>query len=308
LSQILHRLIWPVLFPLVVVSVSCFAQSEADLKRFFEGKRVVARIDMPASKDGIDIYPVRQPNPLDFKEYSARLKRNSVSVKAGDSIMVTLVRVKDKLIEFQLGGGGYGTLGDDTDTSVSVPTADKTRREKNLEDTVKNETDPKKKRRMQEELSDLKADRHREDARLRAMTAEASETKREVIRQKALQAGSRFNLRFQADYLKETQVTPESVMRMLAEYVDFSMMSESAPAPAVSSAMNEQRTAPRGPTALKKGMSRSEVIGMLGQPLKSQERSEGNLKVLTCNFQDDDNQIEADFIEDVLVRYRLSSK
>lgn len=291
-----------------MLSISAFAQGEADLKRFFEGKRVVARIDMPASKDGIDVYPLRQPNPLDFREYSARLKRHSVSVKAGDSIMVTLVRVKDKLIEFQLGGGGYGTLGDDTDTSVSVPSADKTRREKNLEDAVKNETDPKKKRRLQEELSDLKADRHREDARLRAMTAEASETKREVIRQKALQAGSRFNLRFQADYLKESPVTPELVMRMLGEYVDFSTMSESSLAPAASSAVNEQRTAPRGPTALKKGMSRSEVIAMLGQPLKSQEHSEGNLKVLTCSFQDDDNKIEADFIEDVLVRYRLSSK
>ena len=308
MSQIFHHPIWRGLCPLVVLSISAFAQSEADLKRFFEGKRVVARIDMPASKDGIDIYPLRQPNPLDFREYSARLKRHSVAVKAGDGIMITLVRVKDKLIEFQLGGGGYGTLGDDTDTSVSVPTADKTRREKNLEDAVKNETDPKKKRRLQEELSDLKADRHREDARLRAMTAEASETKREVIRQKALQAGSRFNIRFHADYLKETPVTPESVMRMLGEYVDFSTMSESSLAPAASSAVNEHRTALRGPTALKKGMSRSEVIAMLGQPLKSQEHSEGNLKVLTCSFQDDDNKIEADFIEDVLVRYRLSSK
>jgi len=308
LNRIFHHPIWRVLCPLVAFTVSCFAQSEAELKRFFEGKRVVARIDMPASKDGIDIYPLRQPNPLDFKEYSSRLKRHSVSVKAGDSIMVTLVRVKDKVIEFQLGGGGYGTLGDDTDTSVSVPTADKTRREKNLEDAVKNETDAKKKRRLQEELSDLKADRHREDARLRAMTAEASETKREVIRQKALQAGSRFNLRFQGDYLKETPVTPESVMRMLGEYVDFSTMSEGSPAPAVSSGVNEPRTAPRGPIALKKGMAKAEVIGMLGKPIKSSEHSEGNLKVLTCSFQDDDHQIEADFIEDVLVRYRLSSK
>jgi hypothetical protein len=154
----------------------------------------------------------------------------------------------------------------------------------------------------------LKADRHREDARLRAMTAEASETKREVIRQKALQAGSRFNLRFQGDYLKETPVTPELVMRMLGEYVDFSTMSEGSPAPAVSSGANEQRTASRGPIALKKGMSRSEVIGMLGQPLKTAEHAEGNLKVTTCSFQDDDNRIEADFIEDVLIRYRLSSK
>ena len=40
------------------------------------------------------------------------------------------MKVKKDLIEFQLGGGGYGTFGDDTSTSVYISDATKTEREK----------------------------------------------------------------------------------------------------------------------------------------------------------------------------------
>lgn len=49
------------------------AQTEADLKAFFEGKRVEVKIDMPATKDGINIYPERR-QPIDFDKYSQSLK------------------------------------------------------------------------------------------------------------------------------------------------------------------------------------------------------------------------------------------
>ena len=39
--------------------------AEAVLKRFFEGKPIVARIDMPATSSGVDVYPERA-NPFDF--------------------------------------------------------------------------------------------------------------------------------------------------------------------------------------------------------------------------------------------------
>ncbi len=56
--------------------------------------------------------------------------------------MITKLKVKDKHIEVQLGGGGYGTVGDETDSSVSVPNLSKSIREKNLEDELKGENDP----------------------------------------------------------------------------------------------------------------------------------------------------------------------
>src|SRR5205823_8616118 len=129
------------------------AQSEAELKDFFEGKSVRVKIDMPATQMGIDVWPDAR-RPMDFNEYSQRLKSNGVSVRNGDSVMITKVRIKDKLIEFQLAGGGYGTFGDDTSGSVYTPSAPKTQREKDLEKWVRDETDPARKRRLQRELDD----------------------------------------------------------------------------------------------------------------------------------------------------------
>jgi hypothetical protein len=51
-------------------------------------------------------------------------------VRRGDQVLVTKVKVKKDLIEFQLGGGGYGTFGDDASPHVNVPLAAKTQREK----------------------------------------------------------------------------------------------------------------------------------------------------------------------------------
>src|SRR6267378_791604 len=173
-----------------VVTVS--AQTEADLKRYFEGKHVTLMMDMPATKDGVNIYPERE-QPLDYSEYAGRLKKYGISVRRGEQIMVTKIKLKDKHVEFQLGGGGYGTMGDETDSSVYVPTARKSNREKNVADELKREQDPARRRRLKEELDDLRRRREREDERNRAIAADAQEARRARIEQKALQGGSRFN-------------------------------------------------------------------------------------------------------------------
>ncbi len=79
-------------------------------------------------------------------------------------MLVTKVRVKKDLIEFQLGGGGYGTFGDDTGSDVHVASAPKTQREKNLEQDLKRTSDPAKRRAISEELDALKRERQREDS------------------------------------------------------------------------------------------------------------------------------------------------
>jgi hypothetical protein len=49
--------------------------------------------------------------------------------------MITKIRVKSNHIEFQL-GAGYGTMGDETSSSVYVESAPKSNREKNLESAL----------------------------------------------------------------------------------------------------------------------------------------------------------------------------
>src|SRR5258705_6824449 len=145
-----------VLIICAVISVS--AQSESDLKQYFEGRNVTLKLDMPATKDGVNVYPERE-QPLNYSEYANRLKRHGISIRRSDIIMITKVKVKDKHIELQLGGGGYGTIGDETDSSANVSGVSKSRREKNLEDTLKDENDPARRKRIKRELDNLRRDR-----------------------------------------------------------------------------------------------------------------------------------------------------
>jgi hypothetical protein len=195
------------------------AQSEGDLRAFFEGKRVRVKIDMPATHEGVDCYFGKRP-PLNFKDYSTRVRRFGVALRNGDEVMITSVKVKSKNIEFQLGGGGYGVFGDDSGYVVprSVP---KSNREKDLERDLKNETDPDRRERMQRELSRLRDRRQREEQSERDEAARLTEIKQQEVAQKRLDAGSRFNLWYPERYLKESIPTPRDVMALLGEWVDF---------------------------------------------------------------------------------------
>jgi hypothetical protein len=111
------------------------AQNPEALSRFFEGKSVTVKLDMPGSQKGVDIYPHR-PQPLDTKSYADRLKAFGTSLRNGDSVVITKVKAKNDSVEFQLGGGGYGTAGDNTDGAVHFTPAEKSNHEKELEDQL----------------------------------------------------------------------------------------------------------------------------------------------------------------------------
>jgi hypothetical protein len=202
-----------------VLSIAAIAQSEGDLKRHFEGRKVTILIDMPATKDGVDIYPERA-QPMDFSDYARGIKQFGVAVEEGDRLMITKVRVKEKHVEFQLGGGGYGTFGDETFPSVGGGPVGKSKKEKRLEDEIKRETDEARRRTMREDLDDLRRDRHREDRRLAAERATAVELGKQRIEQRRLNGGSRFNIHFETTP-STSQLTPEAIMKALSEYVEF---------------------------------------------------------------------------------------
>ena len=205
----------------VVLTFASFAlaQTEVDLKQYFEGRRVEVKLDMPATKDGITIYPEKYQH-LNFNDYSKRLKQFGIAVREGDRVMITKIKVKDKQIEFQLGGGGYGTFGDETSSSVYVPTISKSNREKDLEKRLKDETDDRQRRRIRNELDYLRRSREEEDSRNRAQAAVAEEIAKARIQDKRLQGGSRFNIKFDRK-LTGNDLTPEAVMDALRDYIFF---------------------------------------------------------------------------------------
>jgi len=303
-------------FPYLIAAICpLVAQTPDVLSQFFEGKQVSVKMDMPATQQGADIYPQRT-QALDLNSYSRRIKQFGAALRTGDSVMITKVRVKEKVIEFQLGGGGYGTLGDDTDESVSARQRDKSRREKDLENQIRTETDPEAKKRLRRQLDDARNQRERQNERDRVVAAEASEAKKQRIGMKRLQGGSRFNIRYDPRIPAEV-LTPEAVVAALSPYLAFA-----------SEAFGGAEVVPRGdglrvqgqppgpdpgnagdPTgSLRKGMTREAVESLLGKPSEVADKEQGGLKVTGCTFQRKDATVHAEFVSDVLIRYTVSSK
>jgi hypothetical protein len=297
------------LMPLAIAAAPLRAQSEAELRQYFEGKRVTLKIAMPGTEEGVDIYPGTD-RPLDYPRYADRLKDHGTAIRAGDDAMITKIRVKSKHIEFQLDGGGYGTMSDETSSSVNVAPTPKSRRERSLDAELKREKDPVKRRELKEELDDLENDREREDARNRAEVADAVEQKKQNIRERRLQGGSRFNVRYR-DLLPDEVLTPKGLEAALAQYVTF----PSLPVNAVASGQSDQpgeredlAAAPAPRSGLpRKGMTAGEVEALLGEPVQSSERAEGALRIVTRTYRSGDGLVTAEFVEDVLFRYSVTS-
>ncbi len=281
------------------------AQDETALRTYFEGRTIMVKVAMPATESGIDVYP-GTAQPIDYPELAKRMKKNGIAIQAGQPALVTKLKVKGNLIEFQLDGGGYGTAGDPTDPTVSVQSMPKTQREKDLEQAVKQETDPTLKRRLQGELDGLRSEREREDRRNRAVAATATERKREYIQERRLQGGSRFNLRYRAG-VPSAALTVEAVKAALADYVDFE---ERATAPAGGGPAEAAPPAEpqAGPLALRKGMTVDEADRLLGAPASTRDRKEGTLAVNVRTYDSASGQVRAEFVEGVLVRFTITSR
>ena len=271
---------------------------EQILKDRFEGSFVRVKIDMPANQKGVDVWPAQSPS-LDYQELARRIKLHGISLRRGDEVQVTKVKVKKDLIEFQLGGGGYGTFGDETG-DVSTVSTGKSQREKNLEQDLKRTTDPAKRRQIEEELDDLRREREREDAAIRAEAAAESAARQEAIRSRAAEAGSRFNVRFRGA-MPATAVEVQSLMDALDEFVEFDTDAEGG-------GPDAGDPGPVGVAALRKGLTRAEAEAALGVPTKSTPGKEGTLRVERAVFTTETELVDALFVEGVLVRYTVTSR
>jgi len=296
----------PIVFcaPLLLLAVPVAADDEAAervLKRFFEGRSVVVRLDMPATSDGIDVYPERE-DPLDYSEVGDRIRSSGVALHEGERVTVTKVKVKDDLTEFQLGGGGFSSF-KDSSGSVYVPATPKSSQEKELEREVKAETDPGRRRRLQRLLDERRREREAEDAHNRALAEAANEMRRERDRRRALEMGSRFNVRVERKDVRATFLTPEGVMRALEKYVDF--LDLGPPLPERAEDLRMYPTSPSPPaagTGVSKGMTRAQVEEMFGEPLREDEAQEGVLTVRVASYRRGDERVEVTYVEDVVVR------
>ncbi len=306
-----HGYLVLVAFVLLATPSLLVAQDEAALKNYFEGKTATLRLDMPGTSDGVDLEQ-DEVRPLDFEDYQRSLKRYGVAIHAGETAVITLIKVKKDIIEFHFGGGGFGTFGDDTSTSSNIKLLDKSDREKDLEKRLKDEKDPERRKAWQSELDTLREKRERENKRLQAEKDRDEESKRSRVAEARLTGGSRFNLRYTNRV--PARITPGDVVAALSEYVDFentprrttSTSTASSSASANTSSSTSSGSGDLG--VLRKGLLREDAERAFGRPTSRSQKRDGTITTVTLVFETGESKITADFIEDVLIRYSVSSR
>jgi hypothetical protein len=302
-----------VCFAVLLAGVSGAAAQNPDaLSPYFEGKQVTVKMDMPGTQKGVDIYPNRQP-PLDAKSYGDRLKQFGVSLQRGETVMVTKVKVNKDNVEFQLGGGGFGTAMDNSDTSVHFTPSGKSDREKDLENQISNESDPDRRRSLQRELDYVRSQRERRDRIDNARAQDDAERRTGQVAMKRQQGGSRFNIKLDARGMGDS-LTPQVIQNALAEYVSFSGdavggapvggVPSGAPGLGVRVADNGADPA----QSLKKGMTREQVEALYGPAVEAHDRTENGMSMTSCTYKSKEERVQADFVNGVLVQYSVSSR
>lgn len=285
-------------------ATAAHAQDEPTLKRAFEGREVTVLLELPASHRGIDLRPQREPE-LDYSEYARRLKQYGVSLRDGDRVLITMVKVNKKNIEFHLGGGGYGTWGDDSG-SVYLPAVTKSDREKQLERDIRRESDAERRRRMERELATVRRERERDerdrDQRQRELTA----LKQHEVAARRLDGGSRFNIWYDDKRLEQWAPTPDELMYTVSRYVQFG--DGDGPGggrPAESAASGG---APGGVPVLRRGMAADEVRGLLGSPTRRRQSTQGDLETVVETWETIDSVTEVTFVGGVVVKFSTGSR
>ena len=308
---------------LALLAQPALAQNESVLRQAFEGKVVSVKIDMPATSRGVDVYPL-DPMAVDFHEVAQRLKDNSTSLRIGQQVMITKVLVKkNSHIEFQLGGGGYGTFGDNTSdgSGLNAVTQGETKAEKALRDSINKAQGPTKRKQFEKELASLRAERERENARAEAEAKQAQSVIEANLRAKRAESGSRFNVRYH-DGIPADALTPDGLMRALSPYVDFGAAGGSLASGgttsggatsggAVSGTATQAYTSggtsrPATPNSLRKGLLLEDVEAILGPAATAAETKEGTLTVLKRTYRKDGQKVSASFVNGVLIDFAIT--
>ena len=299
------------LFAAVIASVAAahasapiaYAQSESALRTAFEGKTVTVKLDMPGTSRGVDVYPM-EATPVSFREVADRTKDYTVSLKIGQTVMVTKIVVKKDLIEFQLGGGGYGTLGDNAGYDISASEASESKTERALRDSIKTAPNSAKKKDYERELNNLRTARERENTKARAEAAQANELREANLRSKRSVSGSRFNIRYKPAVPSDA-MTPDGVMRALAAYVEFSGATMASAPMSSGNSSNRPASGANALASVRKGLLLSEVETLLGPANTASESKEGVLTLMKRNYIYDGKRVVASFVNGVLIDYAI---
>lgn len=249
--------------------------------------------------------------PVDFRKVALLIKQYGIGLHQGQSVMITKVHLKKKHVEFQLGGGGYGTFADVMTNSMEHPTggyyAGKSSREKDLEMQIKITSDPATKQNLKNELDDLRRERRRDNAWSASMNSQAQAANKQAEREKRAQSGSRFNIKYDEGFVPEEDKTPEGIMNVLAKFVEFP---DAAGKPSGGSVDKPELSRPEKSsgevTSLKKGLTIDQVESILGPAQTAEQTEQGGLQVMKRSYSHEGQRVSTSFVGGVLVDYSVS--
>ncbi len=301
----MRHIVLAVLFLSVAVGAAT-AQNEGVLRRFFEGKEVKVLLEMPGDTSGIDIHPERE-SPVDFRRVGDSIRRYGVAIKKGDSVMVTKVHVKKKLIEFQFEGGGFGSFSDYmNETAVPGTYVGKSEREKSLEIEKAAAMTNEQRDKIQHEIDREKSDRRRESARLQMEASQAKIMRDAQEKEQRLRSGSRFTIRYKHGVPPDA-LTPQGLMKVLAKYVEFPP--ELTGAPLAQAKLSTRGTlSPVGGASVAKGMTEQQVGAIYGKPVNRDEQVVSGMKIVKAKYENVNTELSAQFVDGVLTKYTISTK
>ena len=307
------RLAVPLSLSFALIAVPGAAQNQALLERALEGREVTVLLEMPASHRGIDLHVQQEPE-MDFSEYARRIKQHGVALRKEDRVMITAVKVNKKNIEVHLGGGGYGTWGDDSGT-VSARYVGKSGRESDLEKERKRTKDAERIRDIDRELGYLRRDREREEREARREAEALAAIKQREVSVKRLDGGSRFNIWYADKRLQQWAPTPEELVLTLSRYIAFEEEGTGRGSRFDVARLTDDRGARSRSedvevlaTSLKRGMSQDDVHDLLGRPTRRRESTQGDLTSIVETWETTDSVTEVSFVGGVVVKFTSSSK
>lgn len=287
---------------LICSSLSGFCQSSS-LEGYFKGKEVLVKLDMPGTQRGVDL-KFSDSSPMNWKEYSSRIKSNGIAIHKGDVARITNFVVKKDMIELQLDGGGFGTFGDDSSTTVSPRIDGKSDYERDLERQLDHTNDPEQRRRIQRDLDRARSSRENRNAKNAGDAQIASQIKAQQVAEKRLHGGSRFNLRWQGTIPSDLR-NPEAVMSLMTDYLGFDGPGQ----PQQSGQPGAVQRTDAPVSQLRRGMTVDEVANLLGQgKLLSESVSAEGLKTQVYEYSGSGMTTQVTCVDGVVIKYSMTSK
>ncbi len=292
---------------LLMPSVGRAAQGGGSLESALNGKEVVLKLDMPGSQKGVDLR-FDKPSPMNWKEYGSRIKEYGIAIRKGDTARITSVVRKNDMIEVQLNGGGFGTIRDDTRTTVEYKPETESDYEKSLEKQISETDDYDKKRDLQRDLDRERARRERSNDAKKRDADIASAARAEQVASDRAGGGSRFNLRWSGKIPVEAD-SAEGVEQLLAGYVSFDGSGTGgASARSSTDGMGSASGSPAATGQLRQGMTMDDVAGLLGQGKQTSETTANGMSTQVMTYVSGERQVEVTYVNGVVVRFVINSK